>query len=129
MEGQPRWWQADSAGRLPAPPLDATGHAWQHSDAQLADMIANSMANVAGPDYVSAMPAFSDRLLPADIQAIVQYIRAQWPPGTQAAQALLNPGGEATLRDLLSRDGDWTFPPDCLTPTERAAASPAAAGR
>jgi len=130
LEGQPRWWQADARGRLPAPPLDASGHAWQHADAELRDMIANAMAKVAGPDDRSGMPAFAGRLSPDEIQAIVGFIKAQWPDGTRAAQAVLNPDGAAALAGMLDNDGDWTFPPDCLTPMQRAAgALTAAPGR
>src|SRR5690242_150069 len=43
LEGQPRWWQADASGRVPAPPLDASGHAWQHPDAQLVEFVAHGM--------------------------------------------------------------------------------------
>lgn len=128
LQGQPRWWQANPEGRLPAPPLDASGHAWQHSDADLADLIANGMANVAGPDYRSDMPAFAGRLGEAEIGALLAYIKAQWPEGIRASQSMLNPGGEAVLADLLGQDGDWSFPPDCLTPMQRAAVA-ASAGR
>lgn len=35
LEGQPNWKQRLPTGRLPAPPHDATGHTWHHSDRQL----------------------------------------------------------------------------------------------
>ena len=35
LEGQPDWRSAGSDGLLPAPPHDATGHTWHHSDADL----------------------------------------------------------------------------------------------
>ena len=122
LEGQPRWWQVTQEGRLPAPPLDASGHVWQHSDAELLDIIVNGMANVAGPDYRSDMPAFGSRLNRSDMQAVLTFIKAQWPVGMRAVQAVLNPGSEAALVELLDQDGDWTFPPDCLTPVQRATA-------
>lgn len=121
LEGQPRWWQADASGRVPAPPLDATGHAWQHPDAQLVEFVAHGMASVAAPDYRSDMPAFAGRLGDAEIRAVVAFIKSRWPEGTRAAQAVLNPGGEAALVAMLQAGGDWTFPPDCLDPAERAA--------
>jgi mono/diheme cytochrome c family protein len=120
LEGQPRWWQADASGQIPAPPLDGTGHAWQHSDAQLIEFIANSMASVAGPDYRSGMPAFAGRLGDAEMLAVVAFIKSRWPDGTRAAQTVLNPGGEEALVKLLQEGGDWTFPPDCLDPVQRA---------
>ncbi|MFZ4408172.1 MAG: c-type cytochrome [Paracraurococcus sp.] len=123
LEGQSRWWQGNEHGRLPAPPLDASGHAWQHSDAELGDMIANAMVNVAGPDYRTDMPAFAPRLSDAEIRAVLEFIKAQWPEGVRAAQSALNPDGGQALAGMLENDGDWTFPPDCLTPMQRAAAA------
>lgn len=32
LEGQPNWRKRKPDGRLPAPPHDATGHTWEHSD-------------------------------------------------------------------------------------------------
>jgi len=122
LEGQPRWWQVDASGRVPAPPLDASGHAWQHSDAQLAEFIAQGMAGVASPDYRSDMPAFAGRLDEADIRAVIAFIKSRWPDGIRAAQAMLNPGDEEALAALLRQGGDWTFPPSCLDPAQRAAA-------
>lgn len=121
LEGQPRWWQADASGQIPAPPLDGAGHAWQHSDAQLIEFIAHSMASVADPDYRSDMPAFAGRLGDAEMRAVVAFIKSRWPDGTRAAQAVLNPGGQEALVKLLQEGGDWTFPPDCLDPVQRAA--------
>jgi mono/diheme cytochrome c family protein len=77
LEGQPRWWQADASGRVPAPPLDASGHAWQHSDTQLVGFVARGMAGVAGPDYQSDMPAFAGRLGEAEIRAVVAFIKSR----------------------------------------------------
>ncbi|MBL6080126.1 cytochrome c [Belnapia sp. T18] len=125
LEGQPRWWQADAAGQVPAPPLDGSGHAWQHPDAQLYEFIAHSMVSVAGPGYRSAMPAFAGRLAEDDIRAVIAFIKSRWPEGTRAAQTALNPGGEEALAVLFQQGGDWTFPPDCLDPAQRASRGPA----
>src|SRR5690348_1739477 len=38
LEGQPDWRHRLPNGRMPAPPHDATGHTWHHSDKQLFDM-------------------------------------------------------------------------------------------
>ena len=32
LEGEPNWRQRKADGTLPAPPHDATGHTWHHSD-------------------------------------------------------------------------------------------------
>ena len=119
LQGQPDWTRRNAAGRLPAPPLDARGHAWQHSDAALRDMVAHSMAATAPPGYATDMPAFAGLLRPGEIAAVVAFIKQQWPLGTRASQALLNPGGAAEFRRLLLEAGpeaEWTFPGECIPP-------------
>ncbi len=123
LQGQPDWARPNAAGRLPAPPLDATGHAWQHSDAALARLVALSMAATAPPGYQTDMPAFAGRLSAAEIRAVVDFIKASWPLGTQASQALLNPNGAAEFARLLQQagpDAEWTFPGECIPPGTQA---------
>src|SRR6188474_2752267 len=38
LEGQPNWKERLPNGKLPAPPHDASGHTWHHSDQQLVDI-------------------------------------------------------------------------------------------
>jgi mono/diheme cytochrome c family protein len=121
-QGQPNWFKANAAGRLPAPPLDPSGHAWQHSDAELLELITEGMAAVAGPDYPTDMPAYGATLAAPEIAALVAWLKAAWPPGTRALQQSLNPDGAALVADLLKAGGEWTFPADCMTPAQRAAA-------
>ena len=109
LEGQPDWQRPGPDGLLPAPPHDATGHTWQHSDAELTDLVAHGVANVAPPGYRSGMPAYEGRLAPFEIEAVIAYIRAQWPPGVRAYQAAQNPGGPP----LTNLSGDWRFPVTC----------------
>lgn len=109
LEGQPNWRSPGPDGLLPAPPHDATGHSWQHSDATLVRLVAEGPATFAAPGYRSAMPAYAGRLPAADIAAVIAYIKSTWPPGIRAYQATLNPGGPA----LPNQPGDWTFPPTC----------------
>ena len=94
---------------LPAPPHDASGHTWQHPDAELYELIAHSVSGVAPPGYRTAMPAYEGQLTPAEIRAVIASIKAQWPPGVRAYQEAQNPGG-TPLADL---PGDWTFPTTC----------------
>lgn len=118
-EGQPDWTRPNAQGRLPAPPLDASGHAWQHADAVLRDMVARSMAATAPEGYQTDMPAFAGTLRRGEIAAVVDYIKAQWPLGMRASQALLNPGGQAEFQRLLRDAGPeaaWTFPGECVPP-------------
>ncbi len=122
LAGQPRWNRPNAAGRLPAPPLDGSGHAWQHSDAALAEMVAHSMAATAPPGYQTDMPAFAGVLSAAEIAAVVDYVKSRWPLGTRASQALLNPDGAAAFARIMAQAGpdeNWTFPPECLPPGSR----------
>jgi len=43
MEGQPNWRERRSDGRLPAPPHDASSHAWHHPDAVLVDNVKHGL--------------------------------------------------------------------------------------
>ena len=113
LEGQPDWHHLNAAGRLPAPPLDGTGHGWRHSNAELFHMVKFSVLDQAGPGYQTDMPAFDGKLPDADIQAILAYIHSRWPSGIQAAQAFLNPD-HAGMPDHV--DGDWRLPADCEEP-------------
>lgn len=69
-QGEFNWMNRDRA----APPLDSTGHAWHHEDAQLVDMILNKPA----PD--SIMPAWSGVLTRNDAIDLVAYIKTLWTP-------------------------------------------------
>jgi hypothetical protein len=48
LEGQPNWQKRLANGRLPAPPHDATGHAWHHADKVLAGITKNGLKPYAG---------------------------------------------------------------------------------
>ena len=61
----------------PAPPLDATGHAWRHPDAQLAGIIAAGNA-VPGP-AAATMPGFAGQLGPDGIADLLAYLKSTWP--------------------------------------------------
>lgn len=78
LEGQPDWRQRLPNGRLPAPPHDATGHTWHHSDEQLFRIIKDGLAAIA-PGYETDMPAYAGVLDDAQIEAILDYIKSTWP--------------------------------------------------
>ena len=109
LQGQLHWWEPGADGMLPAPPHDASGHTWQHADAQLTELVAHGVASFAPPGYRSAMPAYADRLSPAQIADVIAFIKSTWPAPQRAWQAAQNPGGSG-LADL---PGDWVFPPIC----------------
>lgn len=79
LEGQPDWRSRNAAGRLPAPPHDASGHTWHHPMKVLFEITKQGVSRFAGPDYKSDMPAFEGRLSDDEIRAVLLYIRAQWP--------------------------------------------------
>ncbi|WP_448189848.1 c-type cytochrome [Azospirillum sp. sgz301742] len=87
LEGQPNWRERRPDGRLPAPPHDAEGHTWHHSDDQLIAMVSEGMAPFAPADYVSDMPAFKGTLSEREIVAVLAYIKSTWPPAARDRQA------------------------------------------
>jgi len=72
-EGQPDWRTPNEQGVFPAPPHDSSGHTWHHSDQVLLRIIAEggSMPN-------SGMPGFAEALDPAEMEAILAYIKTFW---------------------------------------------------
>ena len=118
LRGQPGWTRIDpETGRLPAPPLDQTGHAWMHSDAELSRMIAEG-APLDPPDgYDSGMPAFGRELGARDIGSVVAFVKSRWPPGLRAYESILDPDAAGTPVDR----GEWTFPADCGEEPDRTA--------
>ena len=89
LEGQPNWRERDEDGMLPAPPHDATGHTWHHSDGLLFDVTKYGSTAVIGSDYMSNMPGFSESLSDGDIWAILSFIKSTWPPDIQEIQSEL----------------------------------------
>ena len=85
LEGQPNWRKRLPNSRMPAPPHDATGHTWHHSDKQLFDMTKIGPAGLV-PGYQSDMPGFKDTLADADIWAVLSFIESTWPPDIRERQ-------------------------------------------
>ena len=85
LEGQPNWQKRLPNGRLPAPPHDATGHTWHHSDADLFTMVKEGPSAIV-PGYESDMPAFAGILTDAQILDVLAYIKSRWPPQIAARQ-------------------------------------------
>ena len=57
LEGQPNWKERSPSGRMPAPPHDASGHTWHHSDEDLFTITQKGVSALV-PGYGSDMPAF-----------------------------------------------------------------------
>jgi mono/diheme cytochrome c family protein len=109
LQGQPGWEKPNAAGRLPAPPLNAAGHAWQHTDEDLLHIIGFSLADQSPPGYVSDMPAFQGRLSRAQMDSVLAYIKSEWPARARLYQSMLNPGGSSAA----PWPADWRFPVSC----------------
>ena len=97
LEGQPDWRRPGADGRYPAPPHDASGHTWHHSDAALVDYITlggEEVLTQMGVSFDSGMPSFGDALSQKDIDDILVYIKSVWPERERAFQAKRNLVGE-----------------------------------
>ena len=95
LEGQPDWRTRKPDGKLPAPPHDATGHTWHHSDAQLFRITRHGLKPPLAPEgYRSDMPAFDDTLSDEQIWAALAYIKNRWPADIRARQEALNEGAQ-----------------------------------
>ena len=91
LQGQPNWRLRDANGRLPAPPHDASGHTWHHTDDVLFSIVKFGVAKTANlKDYVSAMPVYAGVLSDAEIVAVLSYIKANWPEDIRRKHDALN---------------------------------------
>jgi mono/diheme cytochrome c family protein len=79
LQGQPDWKQRLPSGRLPAPPHDASGHTWHHSDRTLFEITKRGTAAVVGGGYESDMPEFDGVLSDDQIRAVIAFIKSTWP--------------------------------------------------
>ena len=79
LEGQPNWRERDSAGYLPAPPHDQSGHTWHHADQQLFTIVKGGIAAISGEDYRTTMRAFGDQMNDDEIWSVLAYIKSSWP--------------------------------------------------
>lgn len=86
LEGQPDWRSPLPSGRLPAPPHDASGHTWHHSDQVLFRIVKDGTAAIVGGGYESDMPGFGDVLSDAEIRAVLAYIKSTWPERERSYQ-------------------------------------------
>ncbi|QQR40063.1 c-type cytochrome [Devosia rhizoryzae] len=86
LEGQPHWKRRLPTGRLPAPPHDATGHTWHHSDRQLFRIVKEGPAAMM-PGYETDMPGFGAVLDDGEIAAVLDYIKSTWPERQRDVQA------------------------------------------
>ncbi|MEO6298877.1 MAG: c-type cytochrome [Paracoccaceae bacterium] len=86
LEGQPDWKRRLSSGKMPAPPHDASGHTWHHSDQDLFRIVKEGVAVIVGNGYESDMLAFGPVLSDDEIWATLAYIESTWPARQRTAQ-------------------------------------------
>lgn len=79
-EGAAKWQERDEHGELPAPPHNAEGHTWRHSDAELYDMVSKGWRDPFNKTKRLTMPAFGDTLAPEQIRAVIIYLKTLWTP-------------------------------------------------
>ncbi|KKC34508.1 cytochrome C [Devosia psychrophila] len=91
LQGQPDWMKRLPNGRLPAPPHDASGHTWHHSDDQLMRIVRDGLASIA-PGYETDMPAFRAVLTEAEIRSVLDYIKTTWPDRERGYQEARSEG-------------------------------------
>ncbi len=86
LEGQPNWQTQLANGRLPAPPHDASGHTWHHSDAELFTIVQKGVSALV-PGYASDMPAFEGVLTDDQAASVLMFIKSTWPDRERDYQA------------------------------------------
>jgi S-disulfanyl-L-cysteine oxidoreductase SoxD len=79
-----------SSGANPVPPpLDANGHAWLHSDADLFEMVKYGLAD-CGADASPTMPPLGSHLDDDTIRAALAYIKSTWPAPIRRVQSTMD---------------------------------------
>ena len=86
-QGAPKWQERDEHGELPAPPHDAEGHTWRHSDAELYGMVSKGWRDPFNKTTRLTMPAFGDVLVPGQIRAVISYLKTLWSPEQRQFQS------------------------------------------
>lgn len=72
-QGHPDW---QTPGVVAAPPLNGTGNEWKRTRAQLLAAIANGSER----NGVLVMPAWKGRLSEAEMNDVIVWFQALWPP-------------------------------------------------
>ena len=90
LEGQPNWRQPGLDGKMPAPPHDASGHTWHHSDEVLFNLTKFGLQAFVSESYQSDMPAFEAILSDDEIWAVILYIKSTWPEEIRRSKAIRN---------------------------------------
>jgi mono/diheme cytochrome c family protein len=86
-EGAPNWQERDAQGELPAPPHNAEGHTWRHSNADLYKMVSKGWRDPFNKSKRLTMPAFGETLAPEQIRAVIDYLKTLWTPEQRQFQS------------------------------------------
>ncbi|SDD65692.1 c-type cytochrome [Kordiimonas lacus] len=79
LEGQKDWQDKKPFERRRAPPLDATGRAWEHADKTLFMMTKFGVHALEGKGTLNSnMPAFVGILEDEEIVAVLSYVESTW---------------------------------------------------
>ena len=89
LQGEPDWRTRKPNGELPAPPHDASGHTWHHSDEQLFALVKHGMSRFVPPGYKTAMPSYVGVLSDSEIRAVLAYIESTWPAEIRERRAVM----------------------------------------
>jgi S-disulfanyl-L-cysteine oxidoreductase SoxD len=118
LQGQLLWEARDQFFGRRAPPHDQSGHTWQHSDEELFQITKFGRFSTTPPEVKSYMPAYAPFLSDDQILSVIAFIKATWPLGLRASQAMLNPGYQGMPPNASTVE--WRFPPKCLMQLQRA---------
>lgn len=86
VEAAPDWKEPDARGDYPPPPHDSTGHTWHHADGLLYRIVATGVTDTTSR-HPPRMPAFRDSLSPAEIRAVLTYLKTLWTPAQRRRQS------------------------------------------
>ena len=101
LEGQANWRERDAEGYLLAPPHDATGHTWHHSDDLLFEITKYGPGKVVNdPDYKTRMPTYEGILSDDDIIAVLSFIKNTWAEEEREWQESTNGGSKKSFKTL-----------------------------
>lgn len=93
LEGEREWQMRNDDGSFRAPPHNASGHTWHHSDRVLIESVQLGGQRLPAALGTSHMPAFAGLLSDEEIAAVLAYIKSSWPPEIRQVQ------WEMTLQD------------------------------
>ena len=86
-QGAPNWQERDAHGELPAPPHNAEGHTWRHSDAELYEMVIRGWRDPFNKTKRLTMPGYGDVLPQEQVRAVITYLKTLWTSEQRQFQA------------------------------------------